>query len=93
MSAPRGRGLHRLFPPGRRPSGPAAGAPRRHLGLLRVSPKVLDDIEGLLTDNRIFKQRNVDIGVISLEAFAWGFSGVMVQGSGAAWGPPQGAAL
>lgn len=49
-------------------------------------PGVLDDIEGLLTDNRIFKQRNVDIGVISLEdAFAWGFSGVMVRGSGAAW--------
>ena len=49
-------------------------------------PKVLDDIEGLLTENRIFKQRNVDIGVVSLEdAFAWGFSGVMVRGSGAAW--------
>ncbi|SHO66169.1 NADH dehydrogenase subunit D [Pseudoxanthobacter soli DSM 19599] len=48
--------------------------------------KRLDDIEGLLTENRIFKQRNVDIGVVSLEdAFAWGFSGVMVRGSGAAW--------
>jgi len=48
--------------------------------------RVLDDIEGLLTENRIFKQRNVDIGVVSLEdAFAWGFSGVMVRGSGAAW--------
>ncbi len=47
---------------------------------------VLDNIEGLLTDNRIYKQRNVDIGVISLEdAFAWGFTGVMVRGSGAAW--------
>jgi NADH-quinone oxidoreductase subunit D len=49
-------------------------------------PKVLDDIETLLTENRIFKQRNVDIGVVSLEqCFAWGFSGVMVRGSGAAW--------
>jgi NADH-quinone oxidoreductase subunit D len=49
-------------------------------------PAVLDDIEGLLTDNRIFKQRNVDIGVVSLdECFQWGFSGVMVRGSGAAW--------
>ncbi len=49
-------------------------------------PKVLDDIEGLLTENRIFKQRNVDIGVVTLdECFAWGFSGVMVRGSGAAW--------
>jgi NADH-quinone oxidoreductase subunit D len=48
--------------------------------------KTLDDIDGLLTDNRIFKQRNVDIGVVSLqEAFDWGFSGVMVRGSGAAW--------
>ncbi|MEW7006764.1 NADH-quinone oxidoreductase subunit D [Lentilitoribacter sp. EG35] len=45
-----------------------------------------DDIEGLLTDNRIFKQRNVDIGVVALDdAWAWGFSGVMVRGSGAAW--------
>jgi NADH-quinone oxidoreductase subunit D len=49
-------------------------------------PKVLDDIETLLTGNRIFKQRNVDIGIVSLEqCFAWGFSGVMVRGSGAAW--------
>jgi NADH-quinone oxidoreductase subunit D len=49
-------------------------------------PKILDDIEGLLTENRIFKQRNVDIGIVSLEdAFANGFSGVMVRGSGAAW--------
>jgi NADH-quinone oxidoreductase subunit D len=48
--------------------------------------KVIDDIDALLTENRIFKQRNVDIGVVSLdEAFAWGFSGVMVRGSGAAW--------
>src|SRR5690606_31965914 len=39
-----------------------------------------------LTENRIFKQRNVDIGVVSLDdAFALGFSGVMVRGSGAAW--------
>ena len=49
-------------------------------------PKVLDDIETLLTENRIFKQRNVDIGVVSLDdCFKWGFSGVMVRGSGAAW--------
>tara|TARA_R110002126_G_scaffold15139_5_gene62282 strand:- start:32 stop:1237 length:1206 start_codon:yes stop_codon:yes gene_type:complete len=48
--------------------------------------KTCDDIEGLLTDNRIFKQRNVDIGVVKLDdAWAWGFSGVMVRGSGAAW--------
>jgi NADH-quinone oxidoreductase subunit D len=48
--------------------------------------KVVDDIDTLLTGNRIFKQRNVDIGVVSLEdAWKWGFSGVMVRGSGAAW--------
>jgi NADH-quinone oxidoreductase subunit D len=48
--------------------------------------KVCDDIETLLTDNRIFKQRNVDIGIVSLDdAWKWGFSGVMVRGSGAAW--------
>ena len=49
-------------------------------------PKVLDDIDALITENRIFKQRNVDIAVVSLEdAWKWGFSGVMVRGSGAAW--------
>ena len=47
---------------------------------------VCDDLEELLTGNRIFKQRNVDIGVVSLaQAWEWGFSGVMVRGSGAAW--------
>ncbi len=49
-------------------------------------PKICDDIEGLITENRIFKQRNVDIGVVTREeAIAWGFSGVMVRGSGIAW--------
>ena len=41
---------------------------------------------GPLTDNRIFKQRNVDIGVVALDdCLKWGFSGVMVRGSGAVW--------
>ncbi|NNF92075.1 MAG: NADH-quinone oxidoreductase subunit D [Boseongicola sp.] len=49
-------------------------------------PAILDDIDGLLTENRIFKQRNVDICVVSEEeALEWGFSGVMVRGSGMAW--------
>ncbi len=49
-------------------------------------PQVLDDLEGLLTENRIFKQRNVDIGVVTIEeAQAFGFSGVMVRGSGWSW--------
>jgi NADH-quinone oxidoreductase subunit D len=48
--------------------------------------KVCDDLEELLTENRIFKQRNVNIGVVDLvDAWERGFSGVMVRGSGAAW--------
>jgi NADH-quinone oxidoreductase subunit D len=48
--------------------------------------KVVDDLDELFIGNRIFKQRNVDIGVVPLdECWAWGFSGVMVRGSGAAW--------
>ena len=48
--------------------------------------KVCDDLDNLVMENRIFKQRNVDIAMVSLEdAWAWGFSGVMVRGSGAAW--------
>jgi NADH-quinone oxidoreductase subunit D len=48
--------------------------------------QVCDDLEGLLTENRIFKQRNVDIATVKLaDAWGWGFSGVMVRGSGAAW--------
>ncbi|HUD50789.1 NADH-quinone oxidoreductase subunit D [Parvibaculum sp.] len=48
--------------------------------------KVLDDLETLLTGNRIFMQRNADIGIVSKEdALTWGFSGVMVRGSGMAW--------
>lgn len=48
--------------------------------------KRIDEIEELLSGNRIWKQRLVDIGVVSLEnAQAWGFSGVMLRGSGLAW--------
>jgi NADH-quinone oxidoreductase subunit D len=49
-------------------------------------PKTLDDLDTLVMNNRIFKQRNVDVGVVSLEdCWKWGFSGPMVRGSGAAW--------
>lgn len=49
-------------------------------------PKFLGDLDTLLTDNRIFKQRTVDIGVASPEqAMEWGFSGPMLRGSGIAW--------
>ena len=46
----------------------------------------LDEMEELLTENRIWKQRLVNIGVVSVsEALDWGFSGVMLRGSGLAW--------
>jgi NADH-quinone oxidoreductase subunit D len=49
-------------------------------------PKCVDEYETLLTDNRIWKQRTVDIGVVSPEeALSWGFSGPMLRGSGIAW--------
>jgi NADH-quinone oxidoreductase subunit D len=49
-------------------------------------PKLIDDIEGLLTENRIFKQRTVDIGVVTAaQAMDWGFSGPMLRASGVPW--------
>jgi NADH-quinone oxidoreductase subunit D len=49
-------------------------------------PKVLDDIETLATENRIFKQRTVDIGIVSAEqALDWGFTGPNLRASGIAW--------
>jgi NADH-quinone oxidoreductase subunit D len=49
-------------------------------------PEFLNDLGGLLTENRIVKQRTVDIGIVSPEqALAWGFSGPMLRGSGIAW--------
>lgn len=49
-------------------------------------PKAINDLDTLLTDNRIFKQRTVDIGVASKEeAIDWGFSGPMLRGSDVAW--------
>jgi NADH-quinone oxidoreductase subunit D len=48
--------------------------------------KVIDDIEELVTNNRIFKQRTVDVGIISgKDAIAWGLSGPMLRASGIAW--------
>jgi NADH-quinone oxidoreductase subunit D len=49
-------------------------------------PKVVEDIEVLLNDNRIYRQRTVDIGVVSAEdALDWGFSGPMLRASGLPW--------
>jgi NADH-quinone oxidoreductase subunit D len=48
--------------------------------------KVLEDVDNLLTENRIWKQRTVDIGVVTREeALAWGFTGPMLRGSGVVW--------
>jgi NADH-quinone oxidoreductase subunit D len=52
----------------------------------RRFPKFLADLEGLLTKNRIFRQRTIDIGVATKEqALDWGFSGPMLRGSNVAW--------
>ena len=49
-------------------------------------PRVLDEMQGLVADNRIFKQRNVDIGVISKDdAIRWGFTGPCIRASGVPW--------
>ncbi|MBA4249433.1 MAG: NADH-quinone oxidoreductase subunit D [Candidatus Puniceispirillum sp.] len=49
-------------------------------------PKVIDDIESVLTENRIFRQRTVDVGVITdKEAIAWSLSGPMLRASGIPW--------
>ena len=49
-------------------------------------PKLLGDMEDLLSENRIFKQRMCEIGIVSQkEALDWGFSGPMIRGSGLAW--------
>jgi NADH dehydrogenase (ubiquinone) Fe-S protein 2 len=73
-----------------RPGGVAQDLP---LGLLddiykfvRQFSQRVNEIEEMLTNNRIWKQRLVDIGVVSvIEAYNWGFSGVMLRGSGVAW--------
>jgi NADH-quinone oxidoreductase subunit D len=49
-------------------------------------PRLFEDAISLVADNRIFKQRNVDIGLVSRDdALRWGFSGPMIRGSGIAW--------
>jgi len=73
-----------------RPGGVAVDLPPDLLedigGWVKRFPKLVDDLEGLLTDNRIFKQRTVDIGKISVEdAFDWGFTGPMLRACGVSW--------
>ena len=73
-----------------RPGGVHQDLPRgldKDIGKFCIKfPKVIDDLETLLTDNRIFKQRNVDIGIVSKQdALDYSFSGVMLRGSGVPW--------
>ncbi len=63
-----------------------AGLAEDMMDWLEQLPKHIADLEGLLTENRIFKQRTVDIGIVKKsEALDWGFSGPMLRGSGVAW--------
>ena len=74
-----------------RPGGVHQDLPSRLLDdieawALNDFPTFLENLDTLLTENRVFKQRNVDIGIVSeQEILDWGFSGVMVRGSGLAW--------
>ncbi|KJE89607.1 NADH dehydrogenase iron-sulfur protein 2 [Capsaspora owczarzaki ATCC 30864] len=73
-----------------RPGGVALDLP---LGLMEdiynfIKPfsSRIDEMEDMLTENRIWKQRLVDIGIVTArQALDWGFSGVMLRGSGIAW--------
>ena len=73
----RAGGVHRDLPGGR----------EADIGeFIKKFPKIIDDLETLLTDNRIFKQRNVDIGIVTKQdALDYSFSGVMLRGSDVPW--------
>ena len=73
-----------------RPGGVTSDLPPdllRDIGLWNKKfPKIIDDIENLITENRIFKQRTVNIGATSpAEALDWGFTGPMLRASGVTW--------
>ncbi|HUT48058.1 MAG TPA: NADH-quinone oxidoreductase subunit D [Alphaproteobacteria bacterium] len=73
-----------------RPGGVAvdmpAGLAEDIMAWTETYPAMIDDLESLLNDNRIFRQRTVDIGIVSAEdALDWGFSGPMLRGSGLPW--------
>lgn len=73
-----------------RPGGVSQDLPKNLMDdiqtFINEFPKKLDDIEALLTDNRIFKQRLVGIGIVSKqEAIDLGFTGPMLRSSGVAW--------
>jgi len=82
-----GARLHaNYFRPGGVHQDMPAGLAEDMLEWVEDFPKFLDDLDNLLTGNRIFKQRTVDIGTVTKEeAMDWGFSGPMLRGSGVAW--------
>ena len=73
-----------------RPGGVSADLPDGLLedisNFIEKLPKYIADTEGLLNDNRIFRQRLMGVGVVSKQdAINWGFSGPMIRASGVAW--------
>jgi len=82
-----GARLHaNYFRPGGVPKDLPAGLTDQIAAWAETFPKFIDDLEGLLTSNRIWKQRTVDIGIMTPEeALAWGFSGPCLRASGVAW--------
>jgi NADH-quinone oxidoreductase subunit D len=82
-----GARLHaNYFRPGGVSKDLPAGLEAKIAAWAETFPKFLDELEGLLTGNRIWKQRTVDIGVMSAEAaLAWGFSGPCLRASGVPW--------
>ena len=82
-----GARLHaNYFRPGGVSKDLPAGLTDRIAAWAETFPKFLDDLEQLLTGNRIWRQRTVDIGVFSAEqALAWGFSGPPLRASGVPW--------
>jgi len=63
-----------------------AGLAEDMMDWIEQLPHHVADLEGLLSENRIFKQRTVDIGIVKKsEALDWGFTGPMLRGSGVAW--------
>ncbi|MDX8392592.1 MAG: NADH-quinone oxidoreductase subunit D [Mariprofundaceae bacterium] len=73
-----------------RPGGVSQDMPEglleKIVGFTERFPGYVDEYDTLLKENRIWKQRNVDIGIVDKEAaLAWGFTGPMLRGSGVAW--------
>lgn len=75
-----------FFRPGGVHQDMPAGMAEDIMAWTETFPQVIADMEGLLIDNRIFKQRNVDIGKFTVDdALAWGYSGPMLRSTGIAW--------